>query len=366
MRKRLRPLALQATAAERAEKLAIEIAALRARIAQLDLERSTDRAQTPRGGATAAALVRRTTQERLTALLEERRQAEDELSDAAGKRETASAPLPAAGVAERIALRREAAGELEERLAGELAEHERAAADRSDETVRILEDAARAAATTARDAAEARCEAAERARHAHARVAVFERRSRCDAQSRLAELRTERGGVETALAGATGGQEGANRRLVALGAARERLGCGRSLRRRSSRRFRASSRRRARSRAAAGDPGAARGTRQRGDGCGSGRATERDDVAERSRSVKERLQVLESAIAEREGDSTCCERAGRRGERLALSALEAEPGAERAIAAALAWRASAVLARDAKRGLELLERTRKDGLGDLR
>ena len=39
VRKRLRPLALQATAAERAEKLAIEIAALRARIAQLDLAR---------------------------------------------------------------------------------------------------------------------------------------------------------------------------------------------------------------------------------------------------------------------------------------------------------------------------------------
>ena len=37
VRKRLRPLALQATAAERAEKLAVEIAALRARIAQLDL-----------------------------------------------------------------------------------------------------------------------------------------------------------------------------------------------------------------------------------------------------------------------------------------------------------------------------------------
>ena len=80
------------------------------------------------------------------------------------------------------------------------------------------------AATTARDAAETHGQAAERARHAHARVAVYERRLAADAQSRLAELRAERGGVETALAGATGGQEGANRRLVALGAARERLG----------------------------------------------------------------------------------------------------------------------------------------------
>src|SRR5512133_332060 len=37
VRKRLRPLALQATAAERAEKLRVEIASLRARIAELDL-----------------------------------------------------------------------------------------------------------------------------------------------------------------------------------------------------------------------------------------------------------------------------------------------------------------------------------------
>jgi len=37
VKKRLRPLALQATAAERAQKLAVEIARLRARIAQLDL-----------------------------------------------------------------------------------------------------------------------------------------------------------------------------------------------------------------------------------------------------------------------------------------------------------------------------------------
>src|SRR5688500_18972244 len=43
VRKRLRPLALQATAAERAEKLSGEIAALRARIAELDLEAAAAR-----------------------------------------------------------------------------------------------------------------------------------------------------------------------------------------------------------------------------------------------------------------------------------------------------------------------------------
>src|SRR5262245_65505482 len=38
VRKRLRPLALQASAAERAEKLGVELGSLRARIAQLDLD----------------------------------------------------------------------------------------------------------------------------------------------------------------------------------------------------------------------------------------------------------------------------------------------------------------------------------------
>ena len=51
VRKRLRPLALQASAADRAEKLAGEIARLRARLAELDLEALEERA----GDARAAA-----------------------------------------------------------------------------------------------------------------------------------------------------------------------------------------------------------------------------------------------------------------------------------------------------------------------
>ena len=94
-------------------------------------------------------------------------------------------------------------------------------------------------------------------------------------------------------------------------------------------------------------------------------ATERDDVAERARSTRERLQALERAIAEREGIPPAASALAAAGETLALSALESEPGAERAVAAALAWRASAVLASDPARGLELLERARREGLGSL-
>ena len=51
--------------------------------------------------------------------------------------------------------------------------------------------------------------------------------------------------------------------------------------------------------------------------------------------------------------------------RLALAALDIEPGAERAVAAALRARASAVLADDAAVGLALLQRARASGLGSL-
>ena len=119
VRKRLRPLALQATAAERAEKLAVEIAALRARIAQLDLAAVAERRADAEARRDAVAIARRSAQEKLTALLEERQQAEDELSDAAGGREAALAALyRLQGASERLVLRRESAAGLEERLRG--------------------------------------------------------------------------------------------------------------------------------------------------------------------------------------------------------------------------------------------------------
>ena len=60
VKKRLRPLALQATAAERAQKLAVEIARLRARIAQLDLAGSRSGSRSSRhGGAGLRAVAGR-------------------------------------------------------------------------------------------------------------------------------------------------------------------------------------------------------------------------------------------------------------------------------------------------------------------
>jgi chromosome segregation ATPase len=121
VKKRLRPLALQATAAERAEKLRGEIASLRARVAELDLADFRERLEDGEGRRTAAVLARKHADEKLEKLLEERRRVEEELADAAGRREEATATLYRLRSArERLELRKESAESLLERLRADL------------------------------------------------------------------------------------------------------------------------------------------------------------------------------------------------------------------------------------------------------
>ncbi len=245
VRKRLRPLALQATAAERAEKLVGEIFALRARIAQLDLDTASSRRSEAESRRDSAALVRRGVQGRLEGLLADRARAEDELSDAAGKREGAlSALYRVQGGAERLALRSESAAALDERLRAE-----RAALPTSstgDNGVVELERAAHEAARRAREA-----------------------------------------------------------------------------------------------------------------------VREREDLAERARLASERTVAVERVLAEQEGLPPAARALAAQGAQLALAALEVEPGSERAVAAALRARASAILAADPAAALRLLVQARDSGLGSL-
>src|SRR3954471_9704676 len=89
VRKRLRPLALQATAAERAEKLGVEIRKLQAAIATLDLARLAGRRTEAETRRAATAEERRGLDERIAALVADRERAEEELTDSAGAREQA-------------------------------------------------------------------------------------------------------------------------------------------------------------------------------------------------------------------------------------------------------------------------------------
>ena len=246
VRKRLRPLALQATAAERAEKLAVEIASLRARVAELDVADTDTRRSEVEVRRDAAALARRGAQSRLEGLLTDRTRAEDELSDAAGRREAAVAALyRLQSGSERLELRSESAATLRDRLARELAALEPMSASETDGRTEL-----------------------------------------------------EREALDSAVAA-----------------------------------------RRA--------------------------ATERDGLAEQARLASERLRSLERVLAEQEGLPPAARALAERGSRLALGALEVEPGSERAVAAALRARASAVLADDPRAALELLEQARAEGLGSL-
>jgi chromosome segregation protein len=243
VRGRLRPLALQATAAERAEKLVGEMAGLRGRIALLELEAIEARLEEGTGRAVDAALVRRAADERLDALLAERGGAEQELADAAGGRESASAALYRLRTAgERIGMRRESTTGLAEALRAESAPVEPLEGPSPAE----LELAARVTAEAARAA-----------------------------------------------------------------------------------------------------------------------AAEHETLIERSRLAGERLAALERSLAEREGIPPAARAFAEEGARLALGELDVEPGLERAVAAALGRRASALLATDPAAALELIERARAAGLGSL-
>jgi chromosome segregation ATPase len=117
VKKRLRPLALQATAAQRAEKLTGEIAGLEAAIATLDLagiDEQIGAAEERRG---AAAHAKKRSDAKLEDLLAERHRAEEELADAAGRRERATAALyQLRSAAERVSLRSESAAAMLESL----------------------------------------------------------------------------------------------------------------------------------------------------------------------------------------------------------------------------------------------------------
>jgi chromosome segregation protein len=117
VKKRLRPLALQASAAERAEKLGGEIASLAAAVATLDLAAIDERIGEASERRAAADHAKRRTDAKLEELLAERHRAEEELADAAGKREAATAALyRLRSAGERVALRRESAASLVESL----------------------------------------------------------------------------------------------------------------------------------------------------------------------------------------------------------------------------------------------------------
>jgi chromosome segregation protein len=367
VRKRLRPLALQATAAERAEKLRVEIAALRARIAELDLA-SLDERVTEAGERRDVALyARRAAEERLEAVLAERAAAEEELADAAGRREQAMQVLyRLRSAAERLGLRRESAGALLGGVRAELADAESDTTDPSAEQAE-RERAAAETAAAARDAAVERESRYERARQVLARLLAAEHALHDAAQQQLDELLARRAAIEEELTGAAGERESALSVSYELRSRAARLAVQRESASRMLARLRSEL---ADAEADAARPGPSPEELERQALYARAAAREaahaRDTLAERALTAQERLATLERSLAEREGIPPAARALAEDGERLALSLLDVEPGRERAVAAALGDRASALVAPTAKAALALLERAAGAGLGSLR
>src|SRR6266508_3189083 len=103
-------------------RVAIQVERARDVEAEVKLEELRERLEDGQGRRTAAVLARKHADERLDSLLEERRRAEEELADAAGRREQATATLYRLRSArERLELRLESAQALLGRLRAELA-----------------------------------------------------------------------------------------------------------------------------------------------------------------------------------------------------------------------------------------------------
>ena len=353
VKKRLRPLALQATAAERAEKLRIEISRLQAAIATLDLARLAERRAEAEGRRAATAEERRALDEQIAALVAEREQAEEELTDSAGAREQATAALyRLRSGGERIQLRRESATALAGSLRADLA----AARAYDPSASAELEQAARAAAATAQTAAGERARLQVEAEERWARVAAVERHAQAAAAAQLDDVLGRRSETESLLTG--GGRDA----LLALRGATQLLG----VRHESSQRLLTElhSELGDAQRTPRGPSPAELGrAADNADAAARTAVREREDLDARVRLARERLAALEQSLAEREGLPPAARALAEQGEQLALQALEVEAGRERSVAAALGYRAAAVLVADAARGLELIVQAQSSGLG---
>ena len=347
VRKRLRPLALQATAAERAEKLGEEIAGLNAAIATLDLARLAERREASEARRTSELARRTELEASIAALIAARERAEEELTDAAGTREGATAALyRLRSATERLELRREAAQTLHASVA---AEH-RAAVEfdpaRSDELV----DAARAATAAAQEAARERARLEFEVEELWARVAGAERARL--ARARRASWRSSC--VRAARSKATW-RAAARTRCSPCAIARTPRACGRSPCSGCATSCAASStKREGASRRA--DAGRARPAADEADEAARTAARERDDLVARAQRWRRSGWRRSSSRSPSAKAAACRARARRAGRAARASTLDVEPGDERAVAAALGRLASAIVADDPERGLALLEK----------
>ena len=348
VRARLRPLQMQATAAERAARLGEEIAAGRVRLLASDMIGEERRAAAARARLGEAHAARSEVEATLQAIGERRSRAETELTGLAAEQERASRAFydfetarerlaaggrrleQAAATLGRTHARRAA---LADRLGVDAERFVAEAQEASARATAGLAEADRLAATDAGEAREAAA-AAETAMSASldARRALAEAQghagtARLEADrsaARAEELRTRAAALAAAAAEAAGALSEGTREAESLQTAavslHDRLAAG----------------------LAAAE--AARAEADRAADASRAARAAADELVHRHQLMRARLDTLEQALDRGEGLTPAVRALKAAGAKLVVAGVEAQPGYERAVAAGLGWRAGAVVA----------------------
>jgi chromosome segregation protein len=358
VRARLRPLSMQATAAERAAKLAAEIA--QGRVSLLSSELLGERARVESLQTRLTAVVAsRADVEQASAIVAARRQtAEGELAGLSSEQERATRAFyafeaardrlsqasdrlsAAVGRMERGGMRRRAEADELERTAART-QADAATADAERERIEVESAGTGGGETQAADEAAAQSEAA-------LAEALDARRAHADAEGQAANLRRE---LEAANARASELSE----RLQKLGSAAEgsRTQLTKAAEQAQSLEERLTTARAELVAAQAGAEQAAAEVETAQDAQRAARARA-EETADAERLAQTRLQALRATVDRGEGLPAAARALQERGARLVVEGIEAEPGYERAVAAALGWRAGAVVAERVDEAVSLL------------
>ncbi len=365
LRARLRPLELQATAAERSEALGRQIAEARLRLLASALAETRRTRSEREGELVAARALRDAASARLAEITARRAEAEAELAAILGEQEQAAARgIALATASERLASRREA---LEQRLgdvAAEAARERELAGRLAAEASSLSSQAATAIAEAERlTAAEASLAPVDEAELATAVARAGESgEAALAARRRAAELTGAAAHAEAALAAQRArATQGAERRLelaAAAGQARADL---------EAAELALAEAEPAAARARSGHEAAVAAERSARSEVDALRARARDaerhaaEAASAAAAASARAEALGAAVERADGIAPSLAELVRRGATLALALVEPEAGYELAVAAALERCAALACADDLGAALALLEAAEAEG-----
>src|SRR5689334_20995170 len=348
VRARLRPLQMQATAAERAAKLGGEIAAGRLRLIASDTMSEQRRADAARARLSAAHTAQADVDARLKVIGERRAKAEAELTGLAAEQERATRAYYDFETA------RERLSDGARRLDGAAASLGRAHARRTGLAGRLTADAERFLAEAAEASEQAEAGAAEADRLAAAdggelreaaAAAETALTASLDARRALAEAQGHAGTarLEADRSAARAGELEARVESLsaAAAAARTGLASGEETAGGLEESARALA---AELEAAVAAAGESRTEAERRATAARTAVAAADELGHRGQLMNARLDSLRQALDRGEGLTPAVRALKEAGAKLVVAGVEAQPGFERAVAAGLGWRAGAVVA----------------------